>query len=105
MRRKACGGERRLGADSFERYDIVGVDDEVLAGFGLDEPGKLHDRPASGVEDDLFDVLGISLDAVALSGDDRYLRDGSHGGSGGSLALVCHWFGVWGLKSCPGGRP
>ena len=60
---------RRLGADSSERDDMIGVDDEVLAGFGLDEPCKLHDRPASGVENYLFYVLGISLDAVALSGD------------------------------------
>src|SRR5581483_3373953 len=86
-----CGARKRLGVDSSERDDMIGVDDDVLAGFGLDEPCKLHDRPASGVEDDLFDVLGISLDAVALSGDDRYLRDRSHGWSGGSLAFMCDW--------------
>lgn len=67
----------RLGPDSSERDDIVGINDEVLASFGLNEPSKLHYRPASCIEDDLFYVLGISLDAVALSGDDRYLRDGS----------------------------
>ena len=38
-----CGARRRLGADSSERDDMVGVYDKILAGFSLDEPCKLHD--------------------------------------------------------------
>ncbi len=32
-----------LGADSSDRDDMIGVDDEVFPGLGLDEPRKLHD--------------------------------------------------------------
>lgn len=71
--------ESRLGAGCSERDHVVGVDGEVMLGFSLDKPRKLHDRAASRIEDRLFDVLGVSLEAVAFSGDDGQLRGGSHG--------------------------
>src|SRR5207248_1548639 len=72
------GGGARLRDDSSQRDDVLGVDREVYAGFGLDEPRELHDRAPSRVEDCLFDVLGMSLDAVAPSGDEGYLAGRSH---------------------------
>ena len=52
---------------------MLGIDCQVLSGFSLSEPCQLHDRAASRVQDDPFDVPGVSLDAVAVAGHDGYL--------------------------------
>ena len=50
---------------------MLRIDGQVLSCFGLGEPCQLHDRAASRVEDDPFDVPGVSLDAVAVAGQGR----------------------------------
>jgi hypothetical protein len=67
---------------------MLGIDCHVLSGFSLGEPCQLHDRAASRVEDDPFDVLGVSLDAVALAGQDGYLRCAGRGCNGRSPELI-----------------
>ena len=57
-----------------EHHHVLWVDCEVLSRFSVGEPCQLHDRAAGRVEDDPFDVLGVSLDAVAVAGQDGYLR-------------------------------
>ena len=52
---------------------MLGIDCQVLSGFSVGEPCQLHDRAASRVEDDPFHVLGVSLDVVAVTGQDGYL--------------------------------
>lgn len=49
---------------------MLWIDGEVVVAFGIDKPRKLHDGSAGGVDDDAFDLLGVSLDAVALPGDE-----------------------------------
>ena len=53
---------------------MLRVDCQVLSGFSLGEPCQLHDRAASRVEDGPFHVLGVSLDVVAVAGQQGYLR-------------------------------
>jgi len=53
---------------------MLGIDRQVLSCLGLGERCELHDRAASRVDDDPFDVLGVSLDHVAVAGQDGYLR-------------------------------
>lgn len=48
-----------------DRYERTGVD--------LSQPGELHDRPTSGIEDQPLDVPGASLDTMGSSTNDCYL--------------------------------
>ena len=68
---------------------MLGTHGKVLSCFGVYQPRELQDRTARRGEDDPFDVLGVSVDAVAVAGDDGYLGGGGHGPSGRSLVLVC----------------
>lgn len=67
---RLAGRARGLGVGRPERDHVIGIEGEVPLGFRLDKPCKLHDRPPSSVDDDPFDLLGVSLDAVTLSGDE-----------------------------------
>jgi len=58
---------------------MLGIDCQLLSRFSLGEPRKLHDRAASCVEDDPFDVFGVSLDVVVLAGRKGYLHGGGRG--------------------------
>jgi hypothetical protein len=58
---------------------VLGIDAQVVLGVRVDEPGKLHDRTASGVEDRPLDVFDVSFDAVALTGHQRDLRGAGRG--------------------------
>ena len=75
-----CAGGRfgclRAGT---KRDDVVGVDGEVPSCFSVDKPGQLHDRTPSRVENGPFDVFGIAVDQVTVSGHDDYLRRGACG--------------------------
>jgi hypothetical protein len=74
-RRDRCDSPRAqvsgcLGPGSSEHDHVLGIDGQVISCSRLDEPGKLHDRTASRVQDDPFDVLDVALDAVAVRGYD-----------------------------------
>ena len=53
---------------------MLRIDCQLLSRFSLGEPCKLHERAASCVEDDPFDVFGVSLDVVAVAGREGNLR-------------------------------
>ena len=53
---------------------MLRIDCQLISRFSLGEPRKLHDRAASCVVDDPFDVFGVSLDVVVLAGREGYLR-------------------------------
>ena len=52
---------------------MLRIDGYVRAAIDLDQPGELHDRPASGVEDHPLDVAGGSLDLIGTPTNDGYL--------------------------------
>jgi hypothetical protein len=54
------------------------IDRQGLAGVEIDEPGELHERAASGVEDHSLDVVALSLDPMGLSPNQGYLGCGWH---------------------------
>lgn len=69
-RRSVCWfGTRRSECDH-----MLGIDGQVLSGSRVDEPGELHDRTASRVDNRPFDVLDVPFDAVALSSHEGDLR-------------------------------
>lgn len=64
---------------------MLGVDAERLGSLGVGQPGELQDRAACGVQDHLFDLCGVAIDAVALPADERDLRDRIHHAGSGTL--------------------
>jgi hypothetical protein len=74
--RRGRGGGLRV--NSSEHHHALGINTDPLTRAGLDHPGQLHDRPTRGVEDQALDILGVALDAVPLTSDDRYLRRRAH---------------------------
>ena len=52
---------------------MLRIDRYALAAVDLNQPGELHDRPASGIEDHPLDVAGASLDPIGSSTNDGYL--------------------------------
>lgn len=67
-----------LGADCADRYDVLGIDGEVLSCLGLDEPRELHNRTPCRVEDGPLDGLDPCFDSEAASRGDGYLRGRAH---------------------------
>jgi hypothetical protein len=67
---------RSSGVERAEHDHTLRIDADALAGIGLDKPGKLHERTASGIEDRTLDILGSPHNAVSVATDERYLRRG-----------------------------
>lgn len=63
----------RLPAKRPERDHVLRIDRYALATVYLKQPGELHDRPASGIENHPLDVAGVSLDPIGSSTNDGYL--------------------------------
>lgn len=70
---------RALGPGSSKRDDVIGIDGQSAACLDFGDPRQLHDRTASRVQNQSFDVLGVSFDAVALAGHEQYFRRGGRG--------------------------
>lgn len=66
---------------------MLWIDTYAGAGVDLNQPGELHDRAASGVEDHPFDVAAISVNPIGLSANDGY--------------LCCRWHVSWELGPGP----
>jgi len=49
---------------------VLRIDRYPLAAVDLNQPGELHERPASGIEDHPLDVAGLSLDPIGTSTND-----------------------------------
>ena len=72
---------------------MLWIDGQVVSRFGVDEPRELHDRATSSVDDDSFDVLGVSFNAVTLSRHEDDLRRSGRGLR--SLVVLAHRVHVW----------
>jgi len=70
-----------LRLNNSERDHVLRIDGYARAAADLDQPGELHDRPASGVEDHPLDVACGSLDPIGVSTNDGY--------------LCCRWHVPW----------
>ena len=68
-------GSRRRGlrVKPSERDHVLRIDRYALTAVDLNQPGELHDRPASGIDDHSLDVVGASLDPKHTSTNDDYL--------------------------------
>jgi hypothetical protein len=56
---------------------MLRIDSYALAAVDLNQPGELHDRPASGIENLPLDLVGAALDPKHTSTNNGYLC-GSH---------------------------
>ena len=68
-----------LAPGSSDQDHVFRVYGQVVACFRLGEPRELHDRTASRIDNDPFDVLDVAVDAVPVSGHHDYLRRGGRG--------------------------
>jgi hypothetical protein len=60
---------------------VLRIDRDALAAVDVDQPGELHERAASGIEDHSLDVARVSLDPMGTSTNDGY--------------LCCRWHVPW----------
>lgn len=63
---------------STEHHDVLWVDAQGLGSLCIGQPGEFKDRAACGVQDQVLDLLGVAVDAVALPAEERDLRDRIH---------------------------
>ena len=81
---------------------MLGIDRKIDTGVRVGQPGKLHDRPASGVDDRPFDIRDVSFYAVTVS---RHERDRRRRGGGLWWLRACaHRVQVWRGQCRPCGR-
>lgn len=59
--------------DRSQRHHECRVDAESSARFRVGQPGKLHDRSASGRQDPPLDIGSFALDDVPAAATDGYL--------------------------------
>jgi hypothetical protein len=67
---------------------MFGVDAKGLSSLCIDHPGELQDRTACGVQNQLLDLFGVAIDAVALPAEERDLRDRIHHTASGTPGRV-----------------
>jgi hypothetical protein len=67
---RARVGEPLLGRPNSKHDDMLGVDPDAVARVGLNQPHELHDRTPGSSENRALDILGLPLNAVAISTED-----------------------------------
>ena len=57
---------------------MLGVDTQRLGSLCVGQPGELQDRAACGVQNQSLHLFGVAFDAVALTAEERDLRQRMH---------------------------